>query len=199
MQVKSQNPVVAIENKYPNSLVELFIAISHLKQLYRQGWLKKGISPDQCESVAEHSYGVGVLAMLIADMYFPSLDKEKLLRMALIHDLAEVYSGDITPEENINTQEKYRVEKESLSYLFRHFYPDAQLYLDIWDEYESGQTKEANLIRQIDKLEMAFQALTYEMIQDVDLSEFFTTTRKAISISEIIKIFNDLAGVRKKP
>ena len=133
MQVKSQNPVVAIENKYPNSLVELFIAISHLKQLYRQGWLKKGISPDQCESVAEHSFGVGVLAMLIADMYFPSLDKEKLLRMALIHDLAEVYSGDITPEENINTQEKYRVEKESLSYLFRHFYPDSQLYLDIWD------------------------------------------------------------------
>ena len=199
MQVKSQNPVVAIENKYPNSLVELFIAISHLKQLYRQGWLKKGISPDQCESVAEHSFGVGVLAMLIADMYFPSLDKEKLLRMALIHDLAEVYSGDITPEENINTQEKYRVEKESLPYLFRHFYPDAQLYLEIWDEYESGQTKEAILIRQIDKLEMAFQALTYEMIQDVDLSEFFSTTRKAISISEIIKIFNDLAGVRKKP
>ena len=70
--------------------IEMYFQIAHLKQVYRQGWLLRGISPEQCESVADHTFGVAILAMILATNHFPELDRTKLLQIALIHDLGEV-------------------------------------------------------------------------------------------------------------
>ena len=89
-------------------------SLPQLKQLYRQGWLKRGVPPERCESVAEHTLGVAVLVMLLADTRFPELDAQKVLRMALLHDFGEIDAGDFTPIDGISLQEKHRLEKESV-------------------------------------------------------------------------------------
>ncbi|KAA0001413.1 MAG: HD domain-containing protein [Thermoplasmata archaeon] len=71
----------------------LAIKAGKLKGIKRKGWLRIGI--EKVESVACHSYRVAFLAMLIGDAL--NLNVEKMLKMALLHDLAEATTGDITP------------------------------------------------------------------------------------------------------
>jgi putative hydrolase of HD superfamily len=75
--------------------------VGGLKRLPRTGWIKPvgGLTP-RVESVAEHSFRVGVLALLL-----PSLDAEAVA-MGLLHDLAETIVGDITPAQNVSDDAK---------------------------------------------------------------------------------------------
>ncbi|MGB3641465.1 MAG: HD domain-containing protein [Rivularia sp. (in: cyanobacteria)] len=61
--------------------------------------MQKGISPQNCESVAEHSFCVALLALVLADEYSVELDTAKVIRMALIHDLGLLYMQEILPRQ----------------------------------------------------------------------------------------------------
>ncbi len=61
----------APERPGPQPLIQAYFELNHLKQLYRQGWLRVGIPPERCESVAEHSLGVALLCLFIADCVVP--------------------------------------------------------------------------------------------------------------------------------
>ena len=67
----------------------------NLKNVQRQGWIDK-LSIQNPESVADHSYSMAMMAMIISDL--ENFDSEKILKMTLLHDLAESKIGDITPE-----------------------------------------------------------------------------------------------------
>ncbi len=73
---------------------ELIEAIGRLKELPRTGWLDRGIAPEETESVADHSFGVALLAWLLAP---DELDRARAVELALLHDLAESSAGDATP------------------------------------------------------------------------------------------------------
>src|SRR5690606_13145242 len=145
---------------------------SHLKQLYRQGWLHRGIQPAACESVAEHTFCMAVLAMLLADQYFRALDSSRVLRMALLLGIGAVYGGDIIPGEGVAKEEKQRLEREAVRRIFQGL-PNGDQYLAAWDEFEQGETPEARLVKQVDRLEMALQASVYEHMGYGRLQEFF--------------------------
>ena len=82
---------------------QLIDVIGKFKDLKRSGWVnKKVVNP---ESDAEHSFSVAFMTMLMAP---DNLDKEKCLKLALIHDLAEIYAGEYTPHENITAKEKQK-------------------------------------------------------------------------------------------
>ena len=128
-----------------------------LKKLKRSGWIERGV--EDPESVASHSYSVALLTMIIADLR--GLDPSNLLRMALIHDLAESITGDLTPR----MKERMRVEE-----LERRFFEDlmkgvpeevARKYLDAWRRYSTSSDELAKLVKDIDKLEMGLQAVKY--------------------------------------
>ena len=176
--------------------IEMYFQIAHLKQVYRQGWLLRGISPEQCESVADHTFGVAILTMILATNHFPELDRTKLLQMALIHDLGEVYAGDIVPDAGITSEEKYRLEKESISRIFGKS-PNSEEFLSLWEEYEQGNSPESRFVHQVDKLEMAFQASLYEYKLGLDLSDFFTSAGKSIETNELSDILFELDNLRK--
>src|SRR3989339_2211175 len=74
-------------------LIDFLHKVGQLKGLKRTGWVYKNI-PDP-ESVAEHSFRTAILALVLADEL--KADKERLVKMALIHDLAESITGDLTP------------------------------------------------------------------------------------------------------
>ena len=91
-------------------IIELLHMIGKLKELKRTGWvLRKVPNP---ESVADHTFRVLIMALLLADKL--NLDKNKCVQMALIHDISESITGDITPRDKISKEEKHKLEKKAI-------------------------------------------------------------------------------------
>jgi putative hydrolase of HD superfamily len=191
MQTKAALPKDLIAGREMSPLISAFFEFTHLKQLYRQGWLKQGVPPERCESVAEHSLGVAILALWFSQDSFPELDVTKVLCMALLHDFGEIYTGDLIPSDAVSADEKHRREKQSVQTVLGKL-PQGECYLAIWEEFEQGDTPEARFIRQIDRLEMGFQASIYGLQGLIDPREFFHTTEQALSDTRLKVIFAEL-------
>jgi len=179
-----------------DGIASVFLEFVRLKQLYRQGWLNNGVPHKKCESVADHSMGVALLAMLLADSYFPELDSTKIIRMALLHDFGEIYAGDITPDENVSLAEKHTRESESIHKVLETL-DTSERYLELWEEFEAGQSPEAKLVKEIDRLEMGLQAHFYEQEERLDLSDFFQAVDKAVSLPELRAVINSVRQTGK--
>lgn len=112
------------------------------------------------ESISDHMYRMAILSFLIQDN---NIDKIRCMQIALVHDLAEALVGDITPSCGISKEEKHKMEMEAMEKIRNTIGGSIgqQLY-DLWNEYESNETKEAKLVKQFDKFEMIFQAWEYE-------------------------------------
>jgi putative hydrolases of HD superfamily len=172
-------------------IVGLYFEFAQLKNLFRQGWLKRGISALHCESVADHSFGVAMLGYVFAEEYRLDLDSSKVMRLGLFHDVCEIYNGDTTPSDGKSMEEISRGEQESIDRVFsKMHYPER--YADIWREYQSQSTPEARFIKQVDRLEMALQANLYEKLQYQGLEEFFTYVKDRVSEPELVSILDEL-------
>ena len=75
-----------------------------------------GITYENTESIADHMYRMSIMAQLIKDS---SIDKFKVIKMALVHDMAEAITGDITPSDGISFKEKNRLETVKLINLLK--------------------------------------------------------------------------------
>jgi putative hydrolase of HD superfamily len=149
----------------PAALRAVLIETLQLKELPRAGWVRAGVPAP--ESVADHSWGVTWLALALCP---PGLDRGRVLAMAVMHDLAEVRTGDLTPADGVPADEKARCEGEALAALLAPLgRPDL---LDLWREFEARATPEARFVRACDKLDMALQARRYEALHGLDLGEF---------------------------
>lgn len=175
--------------------VKLYFEVVHLKQLYRQGWLRRGIAPERCESVAEHSFGVAVLALFLVEEHFPELDADKVLRLALLHDLGEIYAGDITPADGVDAGEKSARERSSICQVLGKL-PRGARYVALWEEYEEGASPEARFVRQVDRLEMAFQASVYEHQGEGALDDFFASASSQIQTPDLRELLQGLESLR---
>ena len=83
-----------------------------LKETPRAGWINSGLK--NVESVAAHSWGVSYLALILMP---EEMDKERILSMAIFHDLGEAIIGDITPADNITKEEKHNLELNAINEL----------------------------------------------------------------------------------
>ncbi|HOX13483.1 MAG TPA: HD domain-containing protein [Spirochaetia bacterium] len=161
------------------ALLRAYLRVLALKRLYRQGWLKRGVPEERCESVADHSFGTAVLALFLAGREpFRDADPGRTCRMALAHELGEVYAGDITPVDGISKEEKYRMERESLLRVLEGA-PGSGEILALWEEFEEGASPEARLLRRLDRLEMGIQAAVYRAEGFPRMEEFLESARKA--------------------
>lgn len=139
-----------------------------LKTILRTGWTRHPIPAESLESVADHSYGVTLLCWMLCP---PELDRLRVLELAILHDLAEVETGDLTPHDGVEQYVKEEREKQVLAQLLKGL-PRAQLGGELLQEYQSQTTPEGRFVRQVDKLEMSLQSLVYERSTGSDLSEF---------------------------
>ena len=178
-----------------------FKTVGKSKRLLRAGWVREKVRDP--ESVAEHSFRVSVLAMVLSDKLGYEVDKEKLIKMAILHDLGEVITGDIVTERydviDIEKREqKEKEEREGIREIFSKIGAEDE-YLDIFDEMIGRTTPEAKVFSQFDKLEMALQAHEYEEEQGKDLEEFFTSVGLYYVRDPLIKkIFDMIIKKRKK-
>lgn len=132
----------------------------------------------ESESIADHMYRMAIMALIAADGV-PGVNKDRCVKMAVVHDLAEAIVGDITPSDNVPKAEKSRREREAMDKMCAMLGGGdaAQEMMELWQEYENNATPEAKLVKDFDKIEMILQAQEYEQEQGKDLEDFFRTTR----------------------
>ena len=137
-----------------NQLNNIITTLGKFKDLKRSGWLMFNITLP--ESDADHSFGVALLSMMLAP---DTLNKHKCLELALIHDLAEIYAGDITPHDNISKNEKDKLEREGGRRLANELnWPNLP---NLIQEYNDKKTPESRFVNLIDKLETLMTAKYY--------------------------------------
>ena len=161
-----------------------YFRLMRLKRLYRQGWLKRGLPEDLCESVAEHSFGTAVLALLVAGKAgdggsIGKIDTSHAVLMALVHELGESYAGDITPVDGVSRESKEALERDAILRALEG-HPDRQWFLSLWEEFEAGTTNEARFVRQLDRLEMGLQAALHDAEGHPGMGEFFDSARRTV-------------------
>lgn len=149
-------------------MLRFFHLAGRLKETARAGWGLRGIGDP--ESVADHTFRVCLLALVLSRRAEPPLDRERCLALALVHDLAECIVGDITPYDGISTGEKHRREGEAMA-RFAGMLGDDELPR-LWEEYQAGETPEARFVKDLDKLETVLQAAEYEGARGAELNEF---------------------------
>ena len=140
-------------------ILDFFKNALNLKNISRQGWIDK-LSIEHPESVADHSYSMAIMGMVISDL--ENYDSEKMLKMILLHDLAESKIGDYTPNQ-ISKENKTKIENNAYDEIISML-PDAikLQYGEIWGEYQKQESPESKIVYQIDKLEMVLQAKMYQ-------------------------------------
>ena len=117
----------------------------------------------EVESVAEHSWRVTLMAMLIASE-FPDVDGARVVKMCVVHDLGEAIGGDVPApvqarrRESGDAEGKAAAERRDLLTLLEPLPAALQDEItSLWDEYEAAQTPEARLAKAVDKLETILQ------------------------------------------
>lgn len=173
-------------------LFDFFYLALELKKVPRKGWKSKA-NIEHPESVADHSYGTAIMAMVLSDLQ--KLDTHKIIKMALLHDLAETIIGDFMPEEiskEVKNTSENDAMKEILSKLPENI---AGEYSKIWQEYLQANTRESTLLHDVDKMEMAIQAVKYssEGISSEKLKLFIDSAKKEIKSKELLEILDTLS------
>ena len=150
-------PATSEEEEPLAGVAAYLFEVGSLKNLPRAGWLRLGIPLP--ESVAEHSFRVGIVGMVLAAI--EGADVGRTSALCLLHDSAETRIGDVTavgrayvttePAENISVHQTAGMPDEA-----------AKVFRDLVAEYEAGQTPESQVAKDADKLESLLQAVEYQ-------------------------------------
>ena len=140
-------------------LEKIYQLISRLKEVKRTGWLERGIQGP--ESVADHSFAVTALSIILADI--KGLDVAEVARMAILHDLPEAVTGDLTPKQKREKIGELKQIEENILRSIAQYMPlkTREKYLEAWRRLNENSCPEARLVKLIDKLEMGLQAAEY--------------------------------------
>lgn len=135
----------------PTELLRIMSVAEKLKCNTRHCYTSSG----RHESVAEHSWRLGLFAMLVANE-FPEADMDKVIRMCLIHDLGEAFTGDIPSFEKTKNDEKK--EENVLDEWIASFpEPERSQWQALYEEMNALETTEAKIYKALDKMEAIIQ------------------------------------------
>lgn len=142
-------------------MYQLILEINKLKLVFRNTTTLL----DRKESTAEHSWSVSMITIILMDELkkeFPQIDELKIIKLALIHDLVEIYAGDVIAFDAEARKNKVKDETEALNKLME-IYPDfgKQLH-DLWHESEKKETIEAKIAKAADAICPIFLRLQFK-------------------------------------
>jgi putative hydrolase of HD superfamily len=185
MKTKADMPINLLDHSEGTDFGRVLFELTQLKYLYRQGWLRVGVPEQHCESVADHSYLTALACMLLVSER-PELDSCRVLHLAILHDVGEAYVGDITPYDNISKKEKNRREHKAVHDIFEKYSGGLRL-IKLWEEYVTQSSPEARFVKEIDRLELSFQAEIYQRQGLINAKSFFDYARKTISCRHVTR------------
>jgi putative hydrolase of HD superfamily len=146
---------------------EFLERLNNLKRMPRSGWLFCDVPLSEVEDVAQHSFEVSAITLLLIDELGRSgvkLNSERAISMAIIHDWAEASVTDFpyTALKYLGSKDlKDRMEQRALEDNLRKM-PSGGRYLKLWEEYSEKRTPEAKLVHAADYISMLVQAIKYK-------------------------------------
>lgn len=166
--------------------------VVRLKAIPRTGWLLRGVR--EVESVAAHSFGTALIAMLLADRareLGQPVNVERVLRMALLHDLTEARTGDLpaTIKQYFDKATLQTADENIAAEMLAPLGEAGELYQEIWLEYEARTSPEARIVKAADKLDLLLQAYEYEKGGARGLHEFWQNSEtdfSALALDELL-------------
>lgn len=153
--------------KKAEKVINYYVLCNKLKNVIRTGWLNWNVQRERLESVAEHIYGVQMLAIAMKSEYGYEIDIQKVIYMLAIHELGETIIGDLTLFD-ISRAEKELIEHKAVHQILENLI-DAESIEKIFLEFDNRKTKEAIFAYQCDKLECDLQCKLYDEERCVDL------------------------------
>ena len=199
-------------------IVRFIQLASRLKRTVRTGWIDRGIPPQQAESVADHSFRVALLAWLVAAENH-ELNRDRVLLLALIHDLAEALTGDQTPYEldpnggdqiaflnkrHLPNAEraaaKRAAEAAAITEMSRDLPETMRADIaELWRELEERQTPEARFVKQVDKLETYLQSLEYAAdYPALPVESFAAEVSEVVDIPSLVNLRDAMRDLQKR-
>ena len=128
-----------------------FMEIDRLKSVERRNWLADG---SRRENTAEHSWHLGMAAMVMAPFATEPIDLGTAICMALVHDIVEIDAGDtFAYDQSEHNDTKEAREQAAADRLFGMLPPVmGARFRELWDEYERGDTPEARYVMAVDRM-----------------------------------------------
>ena len=154
-------------NKEKN-VIEYYVLCNKLKNTIRTGWKDWNVKKERIESVAEHIYGVQMLAIAMYSEYHYDIDLKTVIMMLAVHELEEIYIGDLTLFQ-INKEEKNKIGHIAIEKVLNNLSTKEEIKQLIL-EFDKQETKESLFAYQCDKLEADLQCKLYDEENCVDLS-----------------------------
>lgn len=155
-------------NKEKN-VIEFYVLANKLKDVVRTGWKDWGVKRFRVESIAEHIYGVQMLAVAMCNEFKYDIDISKVITMLALHEVEETIIGDLTCFQ-ITREEKQKIGREAVIKAFSKL-TNADSLKQLIFEFEERKTPEAQFAYFCDKLECDLQAKLYDEEKCVDLNK----------------------------
>lgn len=177
-----------------------FLKVGKLKQTGRRGWNLRGI--EMPETVADHSFRTALMALHYGKKL--GLDAGKLVALALIHDLNEAETGEQSTSDKfkrISESEKMRKGADAMKRTLSDLPPAAQKeYVSLWKEENSRGSREGSFARDLNKVELAIQALEYELAGHPRerLEDMWEHARSSIKDSRIKALLREAERMRPR-
>ena len=150
------------------NVIKYYVLCNKLKNVIRTGWKDWKVQRDRIESVAEHIFGVQMLAIAMKSEFEYDIDIMKVIYMLAIHELGETVIGDLT-QFQIDKKEKEKIEHEAVHKILASLI-DGEKIEALFLEFDAHETPEAIFAYQCDKLECDIQCKLYDQEQCVDLT-----------------------------
>ena len=133
------------------NVINYYVICNRLKNVIRTGWKNWNVQRERIESVAEHIFGVQMLAIAMKSEYKYDVDIMKVIYMLAVHELGETVIGDLT-QFQISKEEKEKMEHEAVHRILNGLLDGNQIE-ELFLEFDEHNTKESMFAYQCDKLE----------------------------------------------
>jgi putative hydrolase of HD superfamily len=164
-----------------------------LQRLTRTGYTMSGVSEPQ--SVGSHTFGVALWCLLLLERMedTDSLDTQKILRMAVIHEVGEARISDIPmpARKYLGDEAVSQAEGRAVQDMLKEFPED---WFATWQEFEDCETREARIVKAADKLELMHKILCYEHSHNGNFEKFWVNDNnfRWAGIDEAKEIFEEM-------
>lgn len=161
-----------------SKVVNFYIQCSKLKRIVRTGWLNWNVQGERVESVAEHIYGVQMLALGMYSEFKCNIDIAKVIFMLAVHELEETVIGDLTRFQ-ISKEEKEKIGHEAVEKILSGLLKGEEIKALIY-EFDARETEEAKFAYYCDKLECDIQCKMYDEERLVDINNQYTKHKEVV-------------------
>ncbi len=157
-----------MEKSKEQKVIEFYVLCNKLKDVVRTGWKDWHVTRERVESVAEHIYGVQMLAIAMCKEFEYDIDLYKVIFMLAIHELEETIIGDLTFKQ-ITKEEKNKIGHEAVHTILNNLL-DGESIEKIILEFDERKTDEAKFAYHCDKLECDLQCKLYDEAKCVSVN-----------------------------